>query len=110
MKACHLLPLLLFALPAFAATAYDALWQDPALEQRIAGDIRAHRMSDAVVKCIGPDGAPLRGVTVRVEQTRHTFLFGANIFMLGGFPTPEENRRYEETYLRLFNYATVPFY
>ena len=110
MKACHLLPLLLFALPAFAATAYDALWQDPALEQRIAGDIRAHRMSDAVVKCIGPDDAPLRGVTVRVEQTRHAFLFGANIFMLGGFPTPDENRRYEETYQRLFNYATVPFY
>ncbi len=110
MKACHLLPLLLFALPAFAATAYDALWQDPAIEQRIAGDIRAHRMSDAVVKCIGPDDAPLRGVTVRVEQTRHTFLFGANIFMLGGFPTPEENRHYEETYRRLFNYATIPFY
>jgi GH35 family endo-1,4-beta-xylanase len=110
MKACHFLPLLLLALPASAATAYDALWQNPALEQRIAGDIRAHRMSDAVVRCVGADGAPLANVTVRVEQTRHTFLFGANIFMLGGFPTPEENRRYEETYRRLFNYATIPFY
>ena len=93
-----------------ATPAYEARWTDPLVETRIADGIRANRMNDAVVRCIGPDGAPLTDVTVRVEQTRHAFLFGANIFMLGGFPTAEENRRYEATYLRLFNYATVPFY
>jgi endo-1,4-beta-xylanase len=105
-----LLCLLLLPLTAPAATPYETLWQDPAVEQRIAAGIRANRMSDAVVRCLGPDGAPLAGVTLQVEQTRHAFLFGANIFMLGGFPTADENRRYEATYLRLFNYATVPFY
>ena len=105
----RLAPLLLPVL-SFAATPLEKLWQDPAIEQRITAGIQANRMSAAVVKCVGPDGAPLANATVRIEQTRHTFLFGANIFMLGGFPTPEENRRYEETYLRLFNYATVPFY
>lgn len=93
-----------------AATPLDDLWKNPAIEQRIESGIRTNRMSDAVVRCVGPDGAPLANVTVQVEQTRHEFLFGANIFMLGGFPTPEENRQYEAAYLRLFNYATVPFY
>ena len=105
----RLAPLLLPVL-SFAATPLEKLWQDPAIEQRITAGIQANRMSAAVVKCVGPDGAPLANATVRIEQTRHTFLFGANIFMLGGFPTPDENRRYEETYQRLFNYATVPFY
>jgi endo-1,4-beta-xylanase len=47
---------------------------------------------------------------LKLEQTRHDFLFGANIFMLGGFSTPEQNKKYESAYLSLFNYATVPFY
>lgn len=96
--------------PLSPASPFDDLWRNPAVEQRIAAGIQANRMSDAVVRCIGPDGTPRPNAAVRIEQTRHTFLFGANIFMLGGFPTPEENRRYEETYQRLFNYATVPFY
>lgn len=96
--------------PLSPASPLDDLWRNPAVEQRIAAGIHANRMSDAVVKCIGPDGTPRQNAAVRIEQTRHTFLFGANIFMLGGFPTLEENRRYEETYQRLFNYATVPFY
>lgn len=93
-----------------ATPALEARWNDPAVEKRIVTGIRENRMSEAVVRCLGADGVPLTNVSVRVEQTRHAFLFGANIFMLGGFPTAEENRRYEATYLRLFNYATVPFY
>ncbi len=103
--ACCLLPI-----PLAAAPSFDALWQDSAVEQRIVSGIHAHRMSEAVVKCIRRDGAALGNVSVRIEQTRHSFLFGANLFMLGGFPTAAENRRYEETYRQLFNYATVPFY
>ena len=67
-------------------------------------------MDVVVLRITGADGAALTNVTLRVEQTRHDFLFGANIFMLGGFLTPEENRKYEQTYTSLFNYATVPFY
>lgn len=100
----------LLATVALRASSYDALWSDPALEQRITDGIRRHRMSEATVRCVGPDGGPLRGASVRVEQTRHAFLFGANCFMLGGFPTAGENSLYEQAYLRLFNYATVPFY
>lgn len=108
-RLASLAPILMTGL-SMAASPLDDLWNAPAVEQRITAGIRAHRMSDAVVKCIGPDGRPATNVTVRIEQTRHAFLFGANIFMLGGFPTAEENRRYEAAYTRLFNYATVPFY
>ena len=80
------------------------------IEQRIDSGIRTNRMSGGVLRVVDQTGAPLPGVEVRVVQTRHEFRFGANIFMLGGFPSAEENSRYEQMYLSLFNYATVPFY
>ncbi|MEI7533536.1 MAG: endo-1,4-beta-xylanase [Verrucomicrobiae bacterium] len=92
------------------AATLDELWQNPAVEQRIADGIRMNRMDEVVLKFIGADGLPLTNVTVKVEQTRHDFLFGVNSFMLGGFPTPEENLKYEQAYTTIFNYTTVPFY
>ncbi len=90
--------------------AYQTLWNDPKVSRRIEDGIHASRMSDVVLRFSGTDGQPLTNVTVRVEQTRHEFLFGANIFMLGGFPTPEKNRQFETMFTSLLNYATVPFY
>lgn len=104
--------ILIYALArcTMGAADYDTLWQEPTLQQRIERDIRTYRMSNVVVRCLAPGGTPMPHARVRIEQTRHAFLFGANIFMLGGFPTAEENRRYEESYLRLFNFATIPFF
>jgi endo-1,4-beta-xylanase len=69
------------------------------------------RKGDAILKVVGPEGKALRkGTRVSIEQTRHEFLFGSNIFMLGKYRTPAENAAYEERFARLFNYATVPFY
>ena len=90
--------------------AYQALWNDPKVSRRIEEGIRANRMGDAVLRLTGAGSQPLSNAKVRVEQTRHDFLFGANIFMLGGFPTPEENRQFEKMFTSLLNYATVPFY
>ncbi len=45
-----------------------------------------------------------------MEQVRHEFLFGSNIFMLNGYDTPEKNRRYEAVFTQLFNFASAPFY
>ncbi|MBM3333173.1 endo-1,4-beta-xylanase, partial [Candidatus Sumerlaeota bacterium] len=36
--------------------------------------------------------------------------FGCNAFVLGQLKTDETNRRYEEAFAKLFNFATVPFY
>jgi hypothetical protein len=90
--------------------AYQALWNAPKVSRRIEDGIRANRMGDVALRFTGADGQLLTNVTARIEQTRHEFLFGANIFMLGGFPTPEKNRQFEKTFTSLLNYATVPFY
>ncbi|MEI6197166.1 MAG: endo-1,4-beta-xylanase [Verrucomicrobiota bacterium] len=90
--------------------AYQDLWNQPEIVCRIADGIRTNRMDEVVLRFTGADGLPLTNVTVRVEQASHDFLFGANIFMLGGFPTPVENAKFEQTYTAIFNYATVPFY
>ncbi|MEI6077570.1 MAG: endo-1,4-beta-xylanase [Verrucomicrobiota bacterium] len=90
--------------------AYQDLWNQPEIVRRIDDGIRTNRMGDVVLKFTGADGSILTNVIVQVQQTSHDFLFGANIFMLGGFPTPEENAKFEQTFTSIFNYATVPFY
>jgi len=69
------------------------------------------RKGDAVLKLIGPDGKPLdAGLSIRIEQTRHKFLFGCNIFKLGRCRTPKDNAGYEKHFAEMLNYATLPFY
>lgn len=67
-------------------------------------------MSEAVVRLFDSSGRPRQGVTVGVQQVSSDFLFGGNLFMLGGYPDETLNARYEEAFTRLFNAATVPFY
>lgn len=86
------------------------LWNDPEVEARIAEGIETHRKGDAAIRVTGPDGQPRPGVRVRVAQQNSAFHFGANIFKLGGYDSEEQNRRYEDAFLGLFNGATVPFY
>lgn len=68
-----------------------------------------YRQGDATVK-VEAGGEPVAGATVTVQQVRHTFLFGCNVFGLGRFPNEELNRAYAERFAALFNYATLPFY
>jgi GH35 family endo-1,4-beta-xylanase len=73
--------------------------------------IQKYRTGNADLRLLGPDGKPLKkGARVEIQQTRHSFLFGSNIFMLGHCNTPEANAGYEKRFSDLFNYATVPFY
>jgi GH35 family endo-1,4-beta-xylanase len=73
--------------------------------------IERYRKSDAVLKLAGPDGKPFQtGLSVKIEQKRHKFLFGCNIFKLGRCRTPEDNAAYEKQFAGLLNYATLPFY
>ena len=73
--------------------------------------IEKHRKGDVVLKLAGPDGKPLQdGLAVKIEQQRHKFLFGCNIFKLGRCRTPEDNAAYEKRFAALLNFATLPFY
>ena len=73
--------------------------------------IRKYRTGDAHLRLLGTDGKPIRkGIPVRIEQTGHSFLFGANVFMLNRCKTPADNAAYEKEFSALLNYATLPFY
>ena len=69
------------------------------------------RKGDAVLRLLGPDGKPLKsGLAVEIEQSRHKFLFGCNIFKLSRCRTPQDNAAYEKHFAELLNFATLPFY
>ena len=90
--------------------SYRKLWKDPAVVQRIERNIEKHRKGHATIKVVGADGQAVNEASVEVRQQTHEFLFGCNAFVLGQLESPEKNRKYEEAFLRLFNFATVPFY
>jgi len=73
--------------------------------------IDRHRKGDVLLKLTGPDGKSLANNTdVKIEQTRHKFLFGCNIFKLHKCRTPDDNTAYEKHFDELLNFATLPFY
>jgi GH35 family endo-1,4-beta-xylanase len=73
--------------------------------------IQKYRTGDAKLRLVTSDGKALKkGTRVTLEQTRHSFLFGCNIFMLGACKTAADNAAYEKEFSDLLNYATVPFY
>lgn len=75
----------------------------------IQARIRRYRMGTLrVVATRGGKAVP--GATVSVEQKRHAFLFGCNIFELDPASTEPWQKQYQERYCALFNYATLPFY
>jgi len=90
--------------------SYRKLWSDPAVTQRIERNIEEHRKGDATVKVVGEEGQAVKDASVEVCQKTHEFLFGCNAFVLGQLDSPEKHRKYEEAFVRLFNFATVPFY
>ena len=90
--------------------AYRALWNDSAVKERIDQGIERNRKQDAQLQLRTADGKPVTDAAVELKQQTHEFLFGCNAFVLGQLDTPEKNRVYEESFAKLFNFATVPFY
>jgi GH35 family endo-1,4-beta-xylanase len=84
---------------------------DEAVLSQAQERIRKHRMGTAALKLTGPEGQALPpGVSLRLRQTRHKFLFGCNVFKLGRCRTTEDNAAYETRFAELLNFATLPFY
>lgn len=104
------LALVLTTAQAALPEVYLKRWRDPALQHRIEQNIEDYRKGDATLELVDAAGKPISGATVELHQTGHEFLFGANAFVLGQLRTPELNRGYEESFAKLLNFATVPFY
>ena len=99
------------ATAAFSRPLLAAQEQKNEILDQTQARIEKYRKGDAVLKLAGPDGKPLQnGLAVKIEQKRHKFLFGCNIFKLGRCSTPEDNAAYEERFAALLNFATLPFY
>ena len=107
--------LITYGLLVVAMGGIQVLSAQTLMESEILGQadarIQKYRTGDARLRLVTPDGKPLRkGARVSIEQTRHRFLFGSNIFMLFKCQTDAENAAYEKEFSDLLNYATVPFY
>ncbi|MGB2862588.1 MAG: endo-1,4-beta-xylanase [Sedimentisphaerales bacterium] len=96
---------------AFSRPLFAAKEQRNEILDQAEARIEKHRKGDAALKLAGPDGKPLQnGLAVKIQQKRHKFLFGCNIFKLGRCSTPEGNMAYEKRFAALLNFATLPFY
>lgn len=80
-------------------------------------DRYAHRKSACTIRLLDAQGVPMSGRKVHVQQTKHEFKFGCNIFFLSGMfdeRLPAERRDYLkrlwESWSALFNFGTLPFY
>lgn len=103
------------------ATGLFLLWINSAAAQRpklsreeILGEaparIEKYRTAEAEIVITDASGKPVSQANVHVQQKRHQFLFGCNIFLWGRIEDPELQARYLERFAALLNYATLPFY
>ena len=72
--------------------------------------IEENRKSPAQVMVVDPNGNPVPGVTVTVNQGKGEFLFGANLFGYDAFSSSTLNDTYKQRFSDACNYATIPFY
>jgi len=92
------------------AAAARSVLSDPDVLDQCGERIRKHRYGEGLLTVQGRDGKPVAGARVRLEQTRHEFLFGSNFFRFDRLPDAELQARYNEQFAGLLNYATLGFY
>ncbi len=83
---------------------------DPEIEFKIESGIECHRKGFATIHLKYANGQPVSHADIEIRQKNHAFHFGANAFMLDGFPSQTENSAFEELFVDLFNTAVLPFY
>ena len=87
--------------------AAEPAWSLEQAEERI----RQHRMSDAVVEFVLPDGSAIHeGAVVQATQTRHAFHFGGSLTQAWTIHSHPLFEQYLERFAGIFNYATLGFY
>ena len=79
-------------------------------KERARAGIERHRKGALTLRVLDEAGNAVPGAAVSVKQVSHDFKYGANIFMLDEFETPEKNAIYREAFKEYFNMATLPFY
>ncbi len=78
--------------------------------EKIEARIREYRMAALQVEVRDAAGRLVPNANIRIEQQRHAFLFGCNVFGLRPDDTSSQQKAYQEKFAALCNYATLPFY
>lgn len=65
------------------------------MEDRISSGIESGRKGFVTLKIADAAKKPAADARVKVPQRSHDFRYDANLFMLGGFDSPEKNWTYE---------------
>jgi GH35 family endo-1,4-beta-xylanase len=94
---------------AAATSASAAAPSDDDLLAKAGDRIEKHRKADATITVVHK-GQPVQGAKLAVEQTRHAFLFGCNIFIWGRVGDEKMEEAYRQRFAALLNYATLGFY
>jgi len=102
--------LLLFARPAWARDKPVSSPNDAEILQECGGRIEKNRKGDGLVAVRNARGWPVPDVNVTIEQVRHEFLFGCNLFNFGHCASAQEEDEYRRRFAALFNYCTLGFY
>lgn len=78
-------------------------------EKRYEKELEKNRKDDFTVT-VTKDGVPLENAEISYKLKKIDFDFGCNIFMLGQYDDPEQEKTYLNQWKKLFNTAVVPFY
>ncbi|MCR5673213.1 MAG: endo-1,4-beta-xylanase [Lachnospiraceae bacterium] len=71
-----------------------------------------HRKINKTVRFTGPDGSVLSDRIIHIKQKNHSFLFGCGAFDFIPYVNEDKEgyKQLTDSWLDLFNYATLPFY
>lgn len=72
----------------------------------------SHRKVKTAFRVIDAEGRPVSGKEIKVQQTRHSFLFGCGAFDFIPYVKEgdAEHKEIVESWQKIFNYGTLPFY
>ena len=80
-------------------------------DQSIAARIDKYRKKSIIIVCKDENGTPIKSGSIAIiEQQKHDFLFGSNIFKFNKCKTENQNIAYASYFSEIFNFATLPFY
>ncbi|HNQ72631.1 MAG TPA: endo-1,4-beta-xylanase [Verrucomicrobiota bacterium] len=92
------------------ANAAGAQRSDEEILSQCPARIEQHRKSAGQIRLRDPQGRPVVGVPIRLEQLRHDFRFGGNAFMWDHIGVPDLEAQYRRQFAAVFNFATLGFY
>ena len=80
------------------------------VDKRICEGIEKNKKGYCKLLFKDENGQPLKNKKVNINQVKHDFKYGANMFLLDEFKNEEDNQKYRKIFKEYFNLGTVPFY